>query len=66
MFASVIQCGFKGNVVLEFANTTPYPIKLYANEGCAQVVFYRGETASKMNYSQGRYSNQTGIQLPFV
>jgi dCTP deaminase len=65
MFASVIQCGFSGHVVLEFANTTSHPIKLYANEGCAQVLFYRGE-APRTTYAKGKFSEQIGIKTAFV
>src|SRR5438067_10113188 len=34
---------WEGFVTLEISNTTPLPAKIYANEGIAQVLFFRGE-----------------------
>ncbi len=33
---------WEGYVTLEISNTTPLPAKIYANEGIAQVLFFRG------------------------
>ncbi len=32
---------WEGHVTLEFSNTTPLPAKIYANEGIAQMLFFR-------------------------
>ena len=57
---------WEGHVTLEISNTTPLPAKIYANEGLAQVVFLRAETACAVSYAdrKGRYQAQTGITLP--
>ena len=35
---------WEGYVTLEFSNdTTPLPAKIYAGEGCAQVLFFEGD-----------------------
>ena len=34
---------WEGYVTLEFSNTTPLPAKIYANEGCAQVLFFEAD-----------------------
>ena len=34
---------WEGYVTLEISNTTPLPAKIYANEGIAQVLFFRGD-----------------------
>ena len=34
---------WEGYVTLEFSNTTPLPAKIYAGEGCAQVLFFESE-----------------------
>ena len=34
---------WEGYVTLEISNTTPLPAKIYANEGIAQVLFFKGE-----------------------
>src|SRR5450432_3805967 len=35
---------WRGKVTLEISNTTPLPAKVYANEGIAQLVFFRAES----------------------
>jgi len=63
--ATPLEAGWSGEVVLEFANTTPTPIKLYAGEGAAQVLFFRGEEC-ETSYADrnGKYQGQRGITLP--
>ena len=58
--------GWEGYVTLEISNTTPLPAKVYANEGLAQVLFYRGEEACLISYAdrKGKYMRQTSITLP--
>lgn len=55
-----LEAGWVGNVTLEFANTTPLPIKLYAGEGCCQVLFFRGQEECRVSYAdrKGKYMNQ--------
>lgn len=51
---------WEGYVTLEFSNTTPLPAKIYANEGCAQVLFFRGDRECEVSYKDrgGKYMNQ--------
>lgn len=65
VLTTVIEPGFKGMVVLEFANTSPLPAKLYAGEGAAQLLFFRGEPCT-VSYAdrKGKYQYQSGITLP--
>ncbi|KKP22601.1 MAG: Deoxycytidine triphosphate deaminase [candidate division TM6 bacterium GW2011_GWF2_28_16] len=60
--------GWEGHVTLEISNTTPLPAKIYANEGLAQVIFFKGEEQCSVTYAQrgGKYMKQTGITLPSV
>lgn len=57
-----IEPGFEGNVVIEISNATPLPMKIYANEGIAQFLFFRGEPC-EVSYSDknGKYQGQTGL-----
>ena len=58
---------WEGYVTLEISNTTPLPAKIYANEGLAQVLFYRGapcETSYKDR--NGKYMGQVEITLPMA
>lgn len=62
-----LEPGWEGHITLEFANLTSYPVRLYAYEGCAQLVFSRGEKPFKSYRArQGKYQGQTGITLPKV
>jgi len=57
---------WEGFVTLEISNTTPLPAKIYANEGIAQVLFFRGEEEPEVSYKDkgGKYQKQTGVTLP--
>jgi dCTP deaminase len=57
---------WEGFVTLEISNTTPLPARIYANEGIAQVLFFRGEEPPQVSYKdkKGKYQGQTGVTLP--
>ena len=57
---------WEGYVTLEISNTTPLPAKIYANEGIAQVMFFRGEEEPITSYKdkKGKYQGQQGVTLP--
>jgi dCTP deaminase len=59
---------WEGFVTLEISNTTPLPAKIYANEGIAQVLFFRGEQPCKTSYKdkKGKYQKQKGLVLPKI
>ena len=56
---------WEGHVTLEISNTTPLPAKIYANEGIAQVLFFKGEPPL-VSYKDkaGKYQGQQGVTLP--
>jgi dCTP deaminase len=60
-----LEPGWEGHVTLEFSNTTPLPAKMYAFEGCVQLLFFEGERP-EVNYRDraGKYQGQTGVTLP--
>ena len=57
-----LEPGWRGQLVIEIHNTTPLPIRVYANEGIAQLVFFKGDRPS-VTYGDraGKYQGQTGI-----
>ena len=63
-----IEPGFKGQVVIEIANTTNLPVKIYTGEGIAQFLFGQSDENCLVSYDDrgGKYQNQSGIQLPLV
>lgn len=62
-----IEPGFKGQVVIEIANQTPLPMKVYAEMGIAQFMFLQGEPC-EIDYAKraGKYQGQVGIQTALV
>lgn len=59
---------WRGRVTIEISNTTPLPAKIYAGEGIAQMLFFRGVGVCKTSYAdkKGKYQDQAGLTLPFV
>lgn len=57
---------WEGYVTLEFSNTTPLPAKIYAEEGCAQVLFFESDEPCEVSYADrgGKYQKQHGVTLP--
>ena len=57
---------WEGYVTLEFSNTTPLPAKIYAGEGCAQVLFFESDEPCEVSYADrgGKYQKQHGVTLP--
>ena len=57
-----LEPGWRGQLVIELANLTDLPMKVYANEGIAQVVFFEGDIPS-ITYADrsGKYQDQKGI-----
>ncbi len=59
---------WRGKITIEISNTTPLPAKIYANEGIAQILFFRAESSCRVSYADkhGKYQDQPGLTLPFV
>ena len=57
---------WEGHVTLEISNTTPLPAKIYANEGLAQVIFFKSGDSCEVSYADrnGKYMKQRGITIP--
>ena len=57
---------WEGHVTLEFSNTTPLPAKIYAGEGCAQMLFFESDEICSTSYKDrgGKYQGQLGVTLP--
>ncbi|HQL66618.1 MAG TPA: dCTP deaminase, partial [Caldisericia bacterium] len=52
----------------EISNTTPLPVKVYANEGIAQIIFLESDEECEVSYKdkKGKYDKQDGIVLPLI
>ncbi len=62
-----IEPGFEGNVVIEVSNSTNLPLKIYADQGIAQFLFFQSNEECETSYADrnegkgGKYQGQTGI-----
>ena len=56
---------WEGFATLAISNITGSPTKIYANEGVAQVVFFKAEKECHISYKdkKGKYQGQSGITI---
>jgi dCTP deaminase len=56
---------WEGYVTIEISNTAPVPVRVYANEGIAQVLFLGAAEVCEKSYADkaGKYQAQKGITL---
>lgn len=54
--------------MIEISNATPLPIRIHANMGIAQFMFFMGDKPCETSYAKrgGKYQGQTGIQVAKV
>jgi dCTP deaminase len=59
---------WRGKITMEISNTAPLPAKIYADEGIAQILFFRADGICEKSYAdkKGKYQDQRGLTLPFV
>ena len=59
---------WRGKITIEISNTTPLPAKIYANEGIAQILFFKADQVCEKSYAdkKGKYQDQAGLTLPMV
>jgi len=61
-----LEPGWRGRLVLEFSNSADLPIRIYANEGIAQVTFFESDEQCETSYADraGKYQDQVGLVTP--
>ena len=61
-----LEPGWRGRLVLEFSNSADLPIRIYANEGIAQVTFFESDEDCETSYADrtGKYQDQVGLVTP--
>jgi dCTP deaminase len=59
---------WEGYITISVSNTSPFPVRLYANEGLAQIVFLEASEVCETSYAdkKGKYQAQKGIVLPKI
>lgn len=59
---------WEGHVTMSISNTSPFPVKIYAGEGIAQLIFLKADEICRISYKdrKGKYQAQRGIVLAKV
>ena len=64
-----LEPGWAGRLTIEIANLSPAPVAVYAFEGIAQVIFFRGH-GPELNYTTksdgGKYQDQAEVTTPKI
>ena len=60
-----LEPGWEGFLTISISNTTPCPVKVYAQEGIAQILFFESDQACSVSYrdKKGKYQGQQDITL---
>jgi dCTP deaminase len=63
-----LEAQWRGRVTVEVSNATPLPVRIHANEGIMQVLFFGAVVECDVSYEdkQGKYQDQPGLVLPMV
>lgn len=59
---------WEGFLTIEISNTNSVPVRIYPNEGIAQIVFLEADEVSDVSYASkgGKYQEQQGVTLPII
>lgn len=59
---------WEGFVTMAICNASVKPVRIYANEGIAQLIFLESADVCEISYAdkKGKYNKQTEIQLPKI
>ncbi|MBI3950037.1 MAG: dCTP deaminase [Acidobacteria bacterium] len=66
--ATPLEPTWRGRLVLEISNSADLPVRIYAEEGIAQVIFFESDEDCEVAYEdrQGKYQDQKGLVTPKV
>jgi dCTP deaminase len=61
--ATPLEPSWRGRLVLEISNSANLPVRIYAEEGIAQVIFLQGDELCETAYDdrKGKYQDQKGL-----
>jgi dCTP deaminase len=63
-----LEANWRGRLVVELYNAANLPVRLYAEEGFVQILFFESDEECRVSYAdrQGKYQDQPGLVLPKV
>lgn len=58
-----LEAGWRGRLVIELANLASLPLRIYVDEGIAQVLFFESDQECLVSYADraGKYQDQKGL-----
>jgi dCTP deaminase len=61
-----LEADWRGRLVVELYNAANLPVRLFAEEGFVQILFFESDEICETSYSdrEGKYQDQTGLTLP--
>jgi dCTP deaminase len=61
-----LEANWTGRLVVELYNAANLPVRLYAEEGFVQILFFESDEDCRTSYADrsGKYQGQTGLTLP--
>lgn len=61
-----LEADWSGRLVVEIFNAANLPVRLYAEEGFLQILFFQSDEDCRTSYRDrvGKYQGQTGLTLP--
>lgn len=61
-----LEANWRGRLVVELYNAANLPVRLYAEEGFIQILFFESDEDCETSYSDrgGKYQDQRGLTLP--
>lgn len=61
-----LEPGWEGTLTLEISNSSPCPVRIYAGEGIAQLLFHKLGQRPRTTYAEkgGKYQGQIGVTPP--
>lgn len=63
-----LEANWRGRLVVELYNAANLPVRLFAEEGFVQILFFESNEECETSYSdrQGKYQDQQGLTLPKI
>jgi dCTP deaminase len=66
--ATPLEPTWRGRLVLEISNSANLPVRIYAEEGIGQIIFFESDEDCRTTYEdrKGKYQDQAGLVTPKV
>lgn len=65
LYTTPFEPEWEGHATIAVVNSAGRPVRIYANEGMGQMLFFRAESPCQVSYAdkKGKYQGQTGVTV---